>query len=143
MTETLDPIRFDTKTAVLLRDDLAAWQELNVTAFLMSGIAAAHPELIGEAYIDGDGVHYLPMMIQPVPVLVGDRTALTVSHGRAVGRGMAMSVFTSQLFATGNDRDNRAAVAAVGTAEFDLVGIAVHGAKNAVDKVLKGSRMHP
>jgi hypothetical protein len=27
---------FDTKVAVVVRDDLAAWQRLNVTAFLMS-----------------------------------------------------------------------------------------------------------
>ncbi|SFQ39113.1 Protein of unknown function [Amycolatopsis rubida] len=31
--------RFDTKIAVLLRDDLASWQRLNVTAFLVSGVA--------------------------------------------------------------------------------------------------------
>ena len=29
--------RFDTKIAVLLRHDLAPWQRLNVTAFLVSG----------------------------------------------------------------------------------------------------------
>ncbi len=39
--------------------------------------------------------------------------------------------------------DNRAAVAAVATEELDLVAIAVHGPKNAVDKVTKGARMHP
>jgi hypothetical protein len=33
-------------------------------------------------------------------------------------------------------------VKAVRTAELDLVGIAVYGPKNAVDKVLKGARMH-
>jgi hypothetical protein len=43
-----EPIRFDTKIAVLLRDDLASWQRLNVTAFLVSGIAGAEPELLGE-----------------------------------------------------------------------------------------------
>ena len=32
---------FDTKVAVVVRDDLATWQRLNVTAFLMSGIVAA------------------------------------------------------------------------------------------------------
>jgi Protein of unknown function (DUF2000) len=31
---------FDTKVAVVVRDDLATWQALNVTAFLMSGITA-------------------------------------------------------------------------------------------------------
>jgi hypothetical protein len=51
-------------------------------------------------------------------------------------------VFTSDLFSTGNDRDNRAAVRAVPRDQLDLVGIAVHGPRNAVDKVLKGARLH-
>ena len=32
---------FDTKIAIIIRDDLATWQKLNVTAFLMSGITGA------------------------------------------------------------------------------------------------------
>jgi hypothetical protein len=132
-----------TKIAVLLRDDLAAWQELNVCAFLTSGIAAAHPELIGEPYADADGTRYLPMFVQPCLVFSGTKEVLTAAHARAVERGLAVSVFTSDLFATGNDRDNRAAVRAVPRADLDLVGIAVHGPRNAVDKVLKGARMHP
>jgi len=31
----------------------------------------------------------------------------------------------------------------VPTAQLDLVGMAVHGPRNAVDKVFKGARMHP
>ncbi|WP_237842779.1 DUF2000 family protein [Cellulosimicrobium cellulans] len=49
------PVRFDTKVAVVLRDDLLPWQELNVTAFLMSGISTSAPDLVGEAYRDADG----------------------------------------------------------------------------------------
>ena len=41
--------RFDTKVVVVLQEDLAAWQELNVTAFLMSGIATSAPDLVGIA----------------------------------------------------------------------------------------------
>ena len=37
----------------------------------------------------------------------------------------------------------RAAVAAVAGADLDLVGIGIHGPRNAVDKVLKGAWMHP
>jgi hypothetical protein len=40
-------IRFDTKIAVLVREDLETWQRLNVTAFLVSGIVAAHPPRSG------------------------------------------------------------------------------------------------
>lgn len=135
--------RFDTKFALLLRDDLAPWQALNVTAFLAGGLTAAVPEAVGEPYEDADGTRYLPMLGRPVVVLTGGKEVLTAAHARAVGRGLPLAVFTSDLFATGNDVDNRAAVRAVPRDALDLVGIGVHGPRNAVDKVLKGARMHP
>ncbi|MFG1814668.1 DUF2000 family protein [Kribbella sp. NPDC049174] len=138
----MEPVRFETKIAVLLRDDLAVWQRLNVTAFLVSGIAGTHPEVVGEAYEDADGQTYLPMFRQPVLVFEGSKELMAAAHERALRREIEHSVFTQELFATGNDRDNRAAVKAVRTEELDLVGIAVYGPKNAVDKVLKGARMH-
>jgi hypothetical protein len=138
-----EPVRFETKIAVLLRDDLAVWQRLNVTAFLVSGIAGTHPEVVGDAYEDADGQEYLPMFRQPVLVFEGSKEFMSTAHERALKRGIEHAVFTQELFATGNDRDNRAAVKAVTTEQLDLVGIALYGAKNAVDKVLKGARMHP
>ncbi|WP_434439125.1 DUF2000 family protein [Lentzea sp. E54] len=131
---------FDTKIAVLLRDDLAGWQALNVTAFLVSGL----PETLrGEPYIDADDIEYLPMFGQPVVVLQGDKDLVKKAHERALARDQAITIFTADLFATGNDEDNRAAVRKVHTQDLDLVGIAVHGQKNAVDKIVKGARMHP
>ena len=142
-THTDEPVRFDTKIAVLLRDDLEVWQRLNVTAFLVSGLGHRAPEVIGEPYADADETEYLPMFRQPVLVYAGGKEALTASHARAVSRGLAVAVFTADLFSTGNDRDNRAAVRAVRAADLDLVGLAVYGPRNAVDKVTKGARMHP
>lgn len=52
------------------------------------------------------------------------------------------SVSAMDLFATGNDVDNRAAVAAVGTDDLDLVGIGVHGPTNQVDKIFKGAELY-
>jgi hypothetical protein len=135
-------VRFDTKIAVVLRDDLEPWQRLNVTAFLASGIAT-NPDLIGEPYADADDTTYLPMFGQPVLVLAGDKQVLTAVHERAVRRGVALAVFTAELFATGHDEANRAAVRAVPMSGLDLVGLAVHGPRNAVDKITKGAVMHP
>ena len=67
---------FDTKVAVVVRDDLATWQRLNVTAFLMSGIVAdAGTTAIGEPYRDADAREYLPLLVQPVLVFIasGDK----------------------------------------------------------------------
>ncbi len=138
-----EPIRFDTKIAVLVRDDLESWQRLNVTAFLVSGIVAATPQLIGEPYEDADGTPYLPLLRQPVVVLEADAVTVKAAHARALGRDLAMSVYTREMFSTGNDLANRAVVRAVARDELDLVGIAVHGPKNGVDKTVKGSRLHP
>jgi len=143
MDSNPEPIRFDTKIALLLRDDLEVWQRLNVTAFLVSGIGQPNPEVIGEPYADADGRQYLPMYRQPVLVFEGSKEDLAKSYERAVVRDVRLSIFTADLFATGNDRDNRAAVRAVRSADLDLVGIAVYGPRNAVDKIFKGARMHP
>ncbi|MEU6553102.1 DUF2000 domain-containing protein [Streptomyces sp. NPDC046915] len=138
-----EPVRFDTKIAVLLREDLEPWQRLNVTSFLVSGLGTTVPEVIGEPYEDADGVPYLPMFRQPVLVFEATKETLTAAHGRTLSRALPRAAFTSDLFATGNDRDNRAAVRAVGTGDLDLVGLAVYGPRNAVDKVVKGARLHP
>ncbi|MHB9759513.1 DUF2000 family protein [Streptomyces sp. BYX5S] len=137
------PVRFDTKIAVLLRDDLETWQRLNVTAFLVSGLGTRLPEVIGEPYEDADGTPYLPMLRQPVLVFEGGKDLLRAAHERTLRRALPRAVFTSDLFATGNDTDNRAAVRSVSATELDLVGLALYGPRNAVDKALKGARMHP
>ena len=53
-----------------------------------------------------------------------------------------MAVYTEDLFATGNDEDNRAAVRAVTADKLNLVGVAVYGARTDVDKVVKGLSLH-
>jgi hypothetical protein len=129
-------MRFDTKIAIAVRSDLAVWQKLNVTAFLASGIAAG----IGE---DGSGHRYLEMFRQPVLVYTGPGEALTAVRERAVTRGMPAAVYTEELFATGDDDANRAAVRAVPAGDLNLAGIAVYGPRNAVDKVCRGLALHP
>jgi hypothetical protein len=136
-------MRFDTKIAIAVRADLAQWQKLNVTAFLASGIAAGVPETTGKPYEDGSGTRYLEMFRQPVLVYAADGALLATVRERALGRGLATAVYTEDLFATDNDDDNRAAVRAVAAGDLNLVGVAVHGPRNAVDKVVKGAALHP
>ncbi|MFI7588199.1 DUF2000 family protein [Spongisporangium articulatum] len=140
-----DPLTppFDTKIAVLVRDDLESWQRLNVTAFLVSGITAAHPELVGQPYADADGQKYLSLLGRPVLVFEGSAENLTNARTRALQRELPLAVYTREMFGTGFDAANRAVVAAVPGAELDLVGVALHGPKNAVDKVMKGAHLHP
>jgi hypothetical protein len=136
-------MRFDTKIGIVVRADLAVWQRLNVTAFLAAAVAGGVPEVIGERYEDASGNTYLPMFRQPVLVYAGDAAALRRAHGLALGRALHTAVFVEEMFKTGNDADNRAAVRAAGAEDLPLVGLAVHGPKNAVDKALKGLALHP
>ena len=136
--------QFDTKVAVVVRDDLPNWQRLNVTAFLMSGITAtAGPEAIGEDYVDGDERHYLPLLVQPVLVFEASATKLKTVRERAERRGVALAIYTREMFATGNDTDNRAAVRAVATEQLDLVGAALRAPHRDADAVLRGLERHP
>ena len=136
-------MHFDTKIAVVLRDDLAVWQKTNVTAFLVSGIAGTVPDVVGEPYRDASGNEYLPMFVQPVLVYQADDGALRRAYARARDRDVTLAVYTADLFETGHDEANRAAVAAVPEDELDLVGIAFRAERKLVDKVVDGLRFHP
>lgn len=145
MTPTDDlppPVAPPPKIAVVVRDDLATWQKLNVTAFLVSGIGTRLPDLVGEPYEDGSGVGYLSMFAHPVLVFSAGRAALDRAAARTRARGLAMAVYTDDLFATDNDVDNRAAVAKVATEDLSLAGIAVAGPRRDVDKALDKLRLH-
>ena len=136
--------QFDTKVAVVVRDDLATWQRLNVTAFLISGVTAeAGPGAIGQDYLDADGRRYLPLLVQPVLVLEAGAAKLRTVRERAERREVTLAIYTNEMFATGNDDDNRAAVRAVATDELDIVGVALRAPHRDADAVLRGLDRHP
>jgi hypothetical protein len=136
-------VQFDTKIAVVLRDDLAGWQRTNVTAFLVSGIAGTVSGVVGEPYRDASGNEYLPMFVQPVLVYEADAAALRRAFERALSRGVTPAVYTHELFATSHDEANRAAVAAVAAQDLDLVGIAFRAERKVADKIVDRLRFHP
>jgi hypothetical protein len=135
---------FDTKVGVVVRDDLAPWQRLNVTAFLVSGIVGeAGTEAIGEEYLDADGRRYLPLLVQPVLVFEAAAGKLRTVLERAHRRGVTVAIYTREMFATGNDADNRATVRAVATDELDLVGLGLRAQHRDADVILRGLTRHP
>jgi hypothetical protein len=136
-------MQFDTKIAVVLRDDLAVWQKTNVTAFLVSGIAGTVEGVVGDPYRDASGNEYLPMFVQPVLVYEADGAALRRAYERALSRGVTPALYTKELFETNHDEANRAAVAAVPAEALDLVGIAFRADRKVVDKVVDRLHLHP
>jgi hypothetical protein len=133
---------FDTKVAVVVRDDLPVWQKLNVTAFTISGIAGTDAALMGDPYEDGSGNVYLPMIRQPILVFEASAEQIRKVYERAMKREVRFTIYTEDLFATGNDIDNRAAVKAVPADALNIVGMAMHDRKKTIDRVLEGVSLH-
>lgn len=133
---------FDTKIVVVLREDLAGWQKLNVTAFLTSGIVAQAPAVIGEPYRDAAGNVYNPLSVQPIVVLSADQQTLRTIHGRSLDSGVTSSLYIEEMFATGHDAANRAVFAEFTPETATVVGIALRTDKKIADKITKGARLH-
>ena len=133
---------FDTKIAIILRDDLAVWQKLNVTAFLMSGIVAQTREIIGEPYRDGAGNVYNPLSVQPIVVMATDQEALRKIHQRSLERDVTTSLYIEEMFATGHDVANRQVFSEFSPENAKVVGMALRADRKIVDKITKGAKLH-
>jgi len=131
---------YDTKTAVVLRKDLAAWQMANVAAFLIGGLAGTHAHIMGEPYRDADGRSYTALIREPVFVFGATLEELRRTHQRALSRELVPAIYIEPMFHTTNDADNRAAVLACPADSLDFVGIAIHGPRKVVDKVTNSLR---
>jgi hypothetical protein len=133
---------FDTKIALVVRDDLADWQKLNVTAFLTSGIVGAHDGVLGEPYEDAAGNRYNPLAVQPIIVLSADAATLRTIYRRAMERGARLSLYIEDMFRTGHDAANRAAVRQYAPDAMNVVGLGLRDERRTVDRITKGARMH-
>lgn len=127
---------YETKTALILRRDLAGWQTANVAAFLAGGLAGTHAELMGEPYRDGAGRACSALIREPVFVYGGTTDELRRTHQRALSRELVPAIYIEAMFRTANDADNRAAVASAPADALDLVGVGIHGPRKTVDKVV-------
>ena len=134
---------FDTKIAIVVREDLATWQKLNVTAFLATGIAGAAPEAMGEPYRDAAGREHARLLGQPILVFAATPKVLRRAHRAGIERGLSRAVYVRAMFSTGHDAANRAAFLAEPADAPDLVGLALRGPKKDVDKATKGAVLHP
>lgn len=135
-------MEFSTKFAIVVADDLAEWQKLNVVAFLTSGVLSEDVALTGEAYRDASDVAYLPLCIQPIVILEAPRGKLTTFLLRANARDAHAAIYIEDMFETGHDAANRETVTRYATADLPLVGLGVRSERKVVDKIFKGARLH-
>jgi hypothetical protein len=133
---------FDTKIALIVRNDLATWQRLNVVAFLASGIAACAPEALGQPYVDARGRAHGHMLGQPVMVFEADVLGLQAAHRKGWERELTLIPYVQAMFSTGNDEDNRRVFQLEDADRPDLVGLGLRGPRKAVDKAIKGLALH-
>jgi len=133
---------FDTKIAIVIRDDLAVWQKLNVTAFLTSGIVGATPDIIGDTYVDAADNIYNPLIIQPMMIMAASAEKMPTIYRRAMDRGTRLSLYIEEMFATGNDDANRQAVRAAQPDSMIIVGLAMRDERKVIDKITKGLKLH-
>jgi hypothetical protein len=135
-------MQFETKIAIVVRQDLATWQKMNVAAFLATSLIAENPELAGESYRDQDGTVYGRMIVQPILMYGADLTRLRRVLERSLARQVIPAIYVEEMFATMNDEANRAAVRAQSRADLNLVGVALRAERKIVDKVLEGLKFH-
>lgn len=82
------------------------------------------------------------MIIQPVMIFSATAGQLRQTHYRLLEKQARFSIFTEELFSTGHDEANRAAVKAVPGDALKLTGLAVREKKKLVDTLLKGLPLH-
>lgn len=134
---------FDTKVAILVREDLAMWQKLNVTAFLATGIAGAASDAMGAPYEDATGRQHSRLLGQPILIFSATAATLQRAYRAGIERGLNRAVYVAAMFTTGHDEANRAVFRAEPAEAPDLVGLALRGPKKDIDKATKGASLHP
>ena len=133
---------FETKIAFVVREDLAVWQKLNVTAFLSTGVVGSDTSLLGERYEDASGNRYNRLARQPMIVLSADAATIRKIYRRALERNASLALYIEEMFGTGHDTANRAAVKQYEPDEMKVVGLALRDDRKVVDKITKGAKLH-
>lgn len=131
------------KIALVIKNDLADWQKLNVASFLASSVAIQFPDTHGNAFVNASGSVYLPFIKHPILIYKAETEAeLNRAFNRAKERGLSLGIYTQPLFATKNEEENHIQIANATDEDQVLVGIAVYGEAKKVSKALEGLKFH-
>ena len=134
---------YDKKVAIIIRDDLAGWQKLNVTAFLAGSVAIKFPETHGKAFINASGSEYLPFIKHPILIYKAETDVqLKRAFNRAKERELQIGIYTVPLFATKNEEGNLEEILKYTDEDQELAGIIIYGENKKVDKALDSLKFH-
>jgi hypothetical protein len=134
---------YDHKIAIVVRNDLASWQKLNMAAFLASAVAIQFSETHGNSFINASGSTYLPFIKHPVLIYKADSAEqLKRAFTRAKERAIHIGIYTDPLFNTKDEEGNHIEIGKYTDDTQILAGIVLYGENKKVDKALDGLRFH-
>lgn len=135
---------YENKIAVVILENLAEWQKLNVTAFLASSVAIYFPETHGAPLVSATGTAYLPFLKHPILVYAAEsEEQIKRAFSRATERQLHLGIYTRNLFATKNEEGNLTEIAKHTDEDLDLAGIVIYGENKKVDKAVDKLKFHP
>jgi hypothetical protein len=82
-----------------------------------------------------------PLAVQPIIVPSADAATLRTIYRRAMERGARLSLYVEEMFRTGHDAANRAAVRQYAPDAMN-VGLGLRDERRTVDRITRGARMH-
>ena len=133
----------DNKLVLVIKDNLASWQKLNVAAFLASSVAIRFPETHGAEFVNASGSAYLPFIKQPILIYKAENSdEMNRAFARAKERDLHIGIYTEPLFATKNEAENQIEIAKATDQSQVLVGIAIYGEAKKIDKAIDKLKRH-
>ncbi|MEO6548636.1 MAG: DUF2000 domain-containing protein [Ferruginibacter sp.] len=134
---------YENKIAIVILNDLAHRQKLNITAFLASSVAIAFPYTHGAPLVSASGTQYLPFLKHPVLIYSAETNEqIKRTFNRDTERELHFGVYTKGLFATKNEEGNLTEIAKHTDSELDLAGIIIYGENKKVDKAIDKLKFH-
>lgn len=119
---------YDAKIALVLRQDLASWQKLNVAAFLASAIASQFPDPHGQPLVSASGTAYLSFLELPIRVYQAE--------------GVAGLQRAAVRYEGGSRKRSRGSQLCRRDEEQPLVGLAMYGDSKLVNRTLDELKLH-
>jgi hypothetical protein len=136
-------MEYENKIAIILKNDLANWQKLNVTAFLASSIAIQFPETHGSSFVNASNSQFLPFIKQPILIYKADTDAeIKKVYNKAKEKSLHIGIYTEPLFSTKSAEENYIEIAKYTDETQVLIGIIIYGETKKVYKALGGLKLH-
>jgi len=125
------------RVVIVVDEALSIGHAANATALLAVTLGALVEGLPGADAIDADGGVHPGLIPIGVPVLKGSTEALSTTRERAARvAGVTVVDFLAQGRQTNDYDEYRAMVAATPAAELRYLGVALHGPRTAINKLV-------